>query len=600
MNHPRKASRKAGSSKVSRAAEQTQNECKSSVLLRYHRAILHMRAQLHQNERFGLIFGAGAGHDLKFPEWWDLVEKIAKHPSIRANINNYKSRCGETQSNVSQRLFHRFKHRQMLRLPQDLDVFNKISSDLQAAWNQIIKDALYGKKPATTQELLDRDRYIKEFLPIIKMTKLTVNYNFDDTLERFLSHTRTPDEKRKERGSRTVWNSDVQLYSRKAVIYHPNGYLPNVKSERPSDDLIFLEDSFGDQLIDSASGHYSLLSYHLAQNTCLLVGLGLEDATLKHLLRKSAQAHPGHVHYYVRFMDDGDMLSPEQKREITDANFEVYNLVTLFLNRGEIAALGRLLALPVENTEIKSLALKLKCPTNYYYFLTGSVCVGKSTAVSFFRSLKTHDEWLDQKVEGMEQDPRKLAEESNISKINEIDRFVVEQWNQKNAVLRDAQPGINIVDRSPLDAFAFTEEPRWKDKARFTKDGVTPGNEKLVSGMVIFLIGHPNVMAIRAKRVQKKDMSPELLDYRQALLRLVFDPGKLRGVVEINTCEKLPTKVAKEICRIIHIDEYKECALSRRLNDALRGRLAPDPVRAKKPFMLKSTAAVIYSPQPVK
>lgn len=586
MNRPKKASRKAASSTTS---SQTMALAKKSVVQRYHRAVLHMRHQLHPaTGRFGLIFGSGIGKPLKFPDWEDLVGAIARHPEINANLEHYRARGGGSQPNVSQRLFQRFKHRRLNPKGASIDIHDKFHSDIQSNWNRIIREALYGKKPAKTETLLDRDVYLKEFLPVIKNTKLTVNYNFDDTLERFMAHNRTPEERKITRGSRTIWSPDVQLWAQNAVIYHPNGFLPSTKSERQSDDVIFLEDSFGDQLINSTAGHYSVLPYHLAQNTCLLIGLSLEDATLKHLLRKSAQHHPGHVHYYVKWTKPGERLSTVQQQEIRDANFEVYNLVTLFLNDEEIAALGSLLS--ADESEIRSLGDQWGLPSSYYYFLTGSVCAGKSTTVAHFRSLSTHDEWLDPKVEGMERDPRKV---SATSKIKEIDEFVVQQWNQKNAVLAAAKAGIHIIDRSPLDAFAFTPENEWKTKAKYTRRKVTPDNLTLVKGMVLLLTGNPSVMAIRATRLQK-DVTPELLDYRQALLRRVFEPGKLDGVIEVNTCEKNPAWVAKEVGRIIHLEDYRPLNLSARLAEIISGSLTATDIRVSQPFMLPGTADAIY------
>ncbi|GAH36776.1 unnamed protein product, partial [marine sediment metagenome] len=136
---------------------------------------------------------------------------------------------------------------------------------------------------------------------------------------------------------------------------------------------------------------------------CLFIGLSLKDSTLKHLLRKNAILHPGHIHYYVHFMEDDAVLDEKHRIAIRDANFEVYNLVTLFLDRKGIAALGQLLTSTED--DIGLLADEVGVSTSYRFFLTGSVAVGKSTSVSHFRSLLTHDEWLERKAAGMNIDP---------------------------------------------------------------------------------------------------------------------------------------------------------------------------------------------------
>ena len=591
MKHPKKVSPKASSSKTREVEEKRREDHERSVIARYCRPILHMRDQLHHNHRFGVVFGSGASKDLGFPQWDELIEAIAKHPAVDAKPEDY----GGAQTSASQRLFHRFKEKAKSSLPEGYEAFNKTNAFMQSQWNEIIRISLYKDIPPETSKLMERDKYLLDFLPVIRKTRLTVNYNFDDTLERFLSETRTEEERKTKKGFRTVWTADVQLYAQNAVIYHPNGYLPAVRSERPSDSLIFLEDSFGDQLIDSASGHYSLLSSHYAQNTCLFVGLSLEDATLKHQLRKTALLHPGHVHYYVKYLSSANALTDAQKRDIAEANFEVYNLVTLFLTKAEISALGRLLSYDEDEARIKAWARELGFRTKYFYFLTGSVSVGKSTAVSFFRSLFTHDEWLERKLDGMEKDPSRLSPAEKKQRLTEIDNWIVKQWRQKNDVLRDTRAGLHVIDRCPLDAFAFTPEAEWQAKAKLTKEGVTPGaKNKLVRGMVILLKGHPNVMAVRAMRLQK-DVSPELLDYRQALYQVIFDKANVPGVVEIDTREKSAAVVAKEISRQIHMSTYKPCNLSKRLEEIRTGHFVPKRAKIRALFMLRTTAPFVYA-----
>lgn len=61
-----------------------------------------------------------------------------------------------------------------------------------------------------------------------------------------------------------------------------------------------------------------------------------------------------------------------------------------------------------------------------------------------FRSLRTHEEWLDERVPGMEKDPSFVNKDV---KIQEIDYWVAEQWQAKNFVLfKGKTPGIDILE----------------------------------------------------------------------------------------------------------------------------------------------------------
>jgi hypothetical protein len=46
-----------------------------------------MRQQFSRN-RFGLVFGAGIGVALNFPNWTELLERIARHPAVGGNQSN--------------------------------------------------------------------------------------------------------------------------------------------------------------------------------------------------------------------------------------------------------------------------------------------------------------------------------------------------------------------------------------------------------------------------------------------------------------------------------------------------------------------------------
>src|SRR5207244_3363075 len=187
-------------------------------------------------------------------------------------------RAAPSQSSRTQVLFQRFRSRHLAGIPEAL-----ISADQQRdgrqAWTELVHRCLY--QGITKDDGALSHPYLAEFLPIVRNSPMTVNYNFDDSLERMISSRRTPRESEEGRGYETVWRPSTQFRSTKGVIYHPNGFLPLRLVEGFSEHLVFSEDSFADQLIASMAGHYSILLSHLSRTTCLLLGLSLEDATFK-------------------------------------------------------------------------------------------------------------------------------------------------------------------------------------------------------------------------------------------------------------------------------------------------------------------------------
>ena len=79
------------------------------------------------------------------------------------------------------------------------------------------------------------------------------------------------------------------------------------------------------------------------------------------------------------------------------------------------------------------------------------------------------------------------------------------------------------------------------------------------------MIGDPEIMSVRALKLQKK-FSAEKLNDMQKLLKIIYSKT-VEGIIELDTRDKTTNQVSKDICRIIHMDEYTECDIQRRLDE---------------------------------
>src|SRR5258707_4580517 len=64
------------------------------------------------------------------------------------------------------------------------------------------------------------------------------------------------------------------------------------------------------------------------------------------------------------------------------------------------------------------------------------------------------------------------------------------------------------------------------------------------------------------------------LAHRQKLLKVVYDPS-IQGIIALDTREMSAKEVAKEICRIIHMEEYGEFDFQARLDAIEKGGVKP-------------------------
>jgi hypothetical protein len=199
--------------------------------------------------------------------------------------------------------------------------------------------------------------------------------------------------------------------------------------------------------------------------------------------------------------------------------------------------------------------------------------VGKSTSLSHFKNLATWDEWLEERLPEMGKPFLTLTEEERLK----VDAWIMNQVGLKNRRLLDAERdggiGITVVDRCVPDAVTFTQPEGWRDKAKSLLDAVSPGAAKRIvhPGQVLLLVGDPKEIKIRAA-TKNKETSEKYTEGMQRALLLVYGNS---GVTNVDVRNMTVRQVVKEIARIIHLGDYCECNLQKRLEDIRDGVIAP-------------------------
>ncbi len=313
------------------------DEVHKSVLECYSRAVVHMRKQVLA-KRFGLVFGAGLSQAFGIPTWRALVQALAVDPDVQGESVLQVVPPHASLPYQTEMLFEHYKQQRYGRAPADQHHTRKLDFQIGADWREIVRKHLYAGVKADLGQSLDAHPYMKEYIPLIQRSHMTVTYNFDDFIEQSLLRLRTEAEPN-SRGFESVTNPWTQFRRATAIIYHPNGVVPQNPLETPSDRFVFSEASYAEQLMGIFAGDQAGLLNHFSKHTCLLVGLSLEDETLRNVLMQGARSCPGNFHYYVHYLKAGETLDHEKQQAITLTNFKVYNLITLFLHEDRIARL---------------------------------------------------------------------------------------------------------------------------------------------------------------------------------------------------------------------------------------------------------------------
>jgi len=530
------------------------------ILSRYSKPIVHLRQQ-HKNRRLGLIFGAGISKELLFPDWNELVKRIAWHPLVAANEMYDSAQKWSSTTAITQILFQHFKRKRLKELESEYadETVTYREKKVLADWREAVHDVLYKNALVNRKDMVRKHQYLNAFIPLIKKTEVTVTYNFDDTLEYMLSSSEGGGSKEKGRAYQAVWNPHMQFREDTAVIYHPNGYLPADKNLNQSEKLVFSEESFSDQLIGSMSGRLSTLLHLFTKKTCLFVGLSLEDNTLKHLLRQASSISPGNYHYFIRYTNGNKELTSDEKNAIYNSNFEVYNLITLFLNGSEIAGLAKLV--DFDNEEFQNLAAIAGVEIKFLYYLVGTVGSGKSTILSHFGNLINYEEWMEDRLPELSKPFSELSETEESKVNNWVDR----QFFLKNKSIMNEKEGIVLVDRSPLDPITFTQsEKDMQRRAELMASAIAPGdsNYKIESGHILLLKANPSDLVGRLLSKRKTNWERKALHGLQESALNMY--GEL-GTRQVENIDRTIPEVVSDIAKIIHIDEYEPADLNGKL-----------------------------------
>jgi hypothetical protein len=533
---------------------------KNTLLIENSKAITHIRQQYHQG-RLTPIFGAGISISLGFPNWDELIEGIAHNSEIDGSEIHTSARVWSSSTATTQLIFQNFKKKRLDSLKAHSSMAYKEKKVL-SEWREAVHETLYKESKINRIGKIKSHPYILKLLPIIEKSDLTVNYNFDDTFEYIIANKELNQEENSVQGKpyQAVWNAHVQFRSDAVVIYHPNGYLPEDRNLRQSEELVFSEDSFSDQLIGSMSGRLSTLTHILTKKTCLFTGLSLNDSTLKHLLRQAASISPGNYHYFIRYTSNDDTLTTDEKRAIYNSNFDVYNLITLFLNDSGIASLAELITMTSEDychlSEIQGVDSK------YVYYLTGTVGTGKSTILTHFGNISSYEEWIDERPSELSIPFSELDSEMRAM----LDSWIDTQFYKKNLKLTKAEEGIFIVDRCPIDPITFVkEEAEMACRAKSMIKAISPGKSgmKIQNGQVLLLKSNPDEIVTRLLSKRNSSWTTKDISALHTRTLKIFNEN---DVTLIDNSGRNLENVVKDVARVIFTEKYEPINLHYKLD----------------------------------
>lgn len=469
---------------------------------RFLRHLGHLR-QRSDHHRLGFALGAGISQQAHVPMWGQLIERLYRH--YGETIPDRYKEPGHAATMTAQYIFNRFKTSKRQDVTYQLNPAI-VNITIENDWYRHIHEAIYRKVPSL-EEIAVQHPYLAELAFLVFNASFCLTLNFDDLLDRLTERVIIEGSTRER--PNVIWRPPTTDRANSCVIYHVNGYLPRSKGAKRSETVVLTEDSFASLQLSANAQDTEYLMSRVVANTLLVIGASFDDPSLRSLFYAAARRNPAGFNYCLLHDEavDADNVNSAERRDRRDLNRDMYNIITYFVTKAEIASIIRVLCVNSEDFVQMMRQIADEAGSEgalCHHYVVGSVSSGKSSLIERLRAFRTFEEWPETPLELMFLDPLALSAEET----KQVDDWVIRQLARKNELMRSGRYGIYVMDRAPLDMFAFSKQP--KDnvaKARALR--VIVGEDGLKSGAMIHLSASAEALIERQVR---RGRGPEWLE----------------------------------------------------------------------------------------
>ncbi len=506
------------------------------------RFLCHLYQRLQQG-RLNLVTGAGISIDAGVPNWYGLLERLASTPTALAGDYLAHKTAGLTPEYLGQIIYNRRRNIED-EVPNESE-----EATINHDWASSIHEAIYKDVPINFSEILEKHPYLIELRDLAKKTPFVINFNFDDILAQAVSYN--PKRENQTRSYSVEWRPTLLDRINHTTIYHVNGLLPQVSLKKRSPKLIFTEDSFADAMARAPGVSAEYIFMRFVQNTMLIVGHSLADASLKNYLRLNRDKSPANHHYMIHWIRDTDSLSCEQQSDIFNANLDLYNVFTIFLTSIEMRSFFSLLNLDDRSFSNRLDDMGEDRRSRWHYYIVGPVAAGKSSLLEHLRCFDTHEEWTQPPLPEMYRSFKTLSEDE----AKKIDRFIYSELKEKNRRMHFASVGFHFMDRGPLDLYAFSKDISENRKKTLEMKNSITRHREWQNGEIIFLEAHASTLV---SRNYSRGRSPEhsgeedYLKEQTEKLKSIYSPKYI-----FNTEGQSSGQIAKRVVRRVLLKGYE-------------------------------------------
>lgn len=295
----------------------------------HNKSVYELKKALEKG-KLTLICGAGVSIGAGIPSWENLLNNLLEK-ALNSLSDSHDLKIKE---NTVNELYKNYKTSSII-------LGKYLKTALGNEFNDELRSALYQNQTSKTSKTLEAIVELSRPKRDKKPLDSIITFNFDSLIEENLTKNNI---KFKEIYSEGITNEISEI-----PIYHVHGYLPKDSEIPHNTDIIFSEDSYHTQFIDPFSWSNLILLNKFSQNTCLFVGLSMNDPNLRRLLDVANRKNPNKKlkHYIIK------KIPKFSEKE------DIINKVALLLEEQDVMELGLNMIWIEDFDEIPEVLLKL-------------------------------------------------------------------------------------------------------------------------------------------------------------------------------------------------------------------------------------------------
>ena len=282
-----------------------------------------LQLQYNASGKTSLLLGAGVSCSANLPSWDELISSLFITYLVNSSLDNTDlgsmtaGEYAEIIRHISKTFSEKYLKSALLSARYLRTGFSTQDQDSKGFIKELQKN-LYNKEKKESELIKSIGKLCIPTRTGAKVRSI-ITYNFDNLIEQHLSNSNLK--------FRTIFLDNDKYSNEELPVYHVHGFIPeNIELENDSSfekmDLIFSEEGY--HRMYSNPYHWSNLIQlsTLKENTCIMIGLSMDDPNLRRLLEIAQSGNESIQHFaFLKRINISEISKKSKKSAILESSF---------------------------------------------------------------------------------------------------------------------------------------------------------------------------------------------------------------------------------------------------------------------------------------